>query len=98
MILDGSTDYAACVRDEIGQDQYAARMKFDLGFGSCRDVGTLRHQLRLQTCRIAGVQHIRFEGTPAYALAYSANGKRTLVVVAETCTATDPQVLFTEPF
>jgi hypothetical protein len=46
----------------------------------------------------AGVQHIRFEGTPAYALAYSANGRRTLVVVAETCTEADPQVLFTEPF
>jgi hypothetical protein len=44
----------------------------------------------------AGVLHIRFEGAPAYLLIYTANGHRTAVVVADTCTQTDPQVLFTK--
>jgi hypothetical protein len=45
----------------------------------------------------AGVQHIRFEGRPAYLLAYREAGRLVLVVVAERCSAADPAVLFSRP-
>jgi hypothetical protein len=45
----------------------------------------------------AGMQLIRFEGQPAYLLAYRGNGRSVLVVVAQRCSAADPAVLFSRP-
>ena len=42
----------------------------------------------------AGLQHIRFEGRSAYLLLYAGGSRRILVVVAERCSAANPQVLF----
>jgi len=42
------------------------------------------------------VQHIRFEGTPAYLLVYG-GPQPIAVVVGDTCTATVTQVLFSKP-
>ncbi len=44
-----------------------------------------------------GVQHIRFEGQPAYLLVYVDGGRRTLVVVGERCSKLDPAVLYIRP-
>jgi hypothetical protein len=43
----------------------------------------------------AGVQHISFEGRPAYLLVYSGTGGRVLVVVGESCSGADPSLLYT---
>jgi hypothetical protein len=43
----------------------------------------------------AGVQHISFEGQPAYLLVYSGAGGRMLVVVGERCSGEDPSLLYT---
>ena len=43
----------------------------------------------------AGVQHISFEGHPAYLLLYSSGAGRVLVVVGEGCTGEDPSLLYT---
>jgi hypothetical protein len=68
--------------------------------------GSLSQQ-RLQSCasgiarvlpgvggRPAGVQHISFEGRRAYLLVYTGGAGRMLVVVAESCSGEEPNVLY----
>jgi hypothetical protein len=78
--------------------------------GSLTSADTSTDAERLRSCQLgvarrvagtgtipAGLQHIRFEGRPAYLLAYRGAGRMVLVVVAERCSEADPAVLFSRP-
>jgi hypothetical protein len=83
-ILNGERGPLAASGDGVPADQ---RMR------SC-EAGIAR-EVRGAGDRPAGVQHISFEGQPAYLLVYSGAGGRMLVVVGASCSGEDPSLLYT---